>query len=38
MMFDSGGDETVEHVVLVCQRYERQRGRIVDVVRLGVGA
>ena len=24
----------MEHVVLVCERYEQQRGKMVDVVRL----
>ena len=38
MMCDGGWDESVEHMVLVCERYVRERERMVDVVRLEVGA
>lgn len=38
MMCDGGGDEYVEHVVLECERYERRRGSMMEVVRLEVGA
>ena len=34
VMCRSGGDETVEHVVLVCRRYERKRERVMGAVRL----
>ena len=37
-MYDSGGDESLEHVVLVSERYERQRGRLMEAVRLEVEA
>ena len=35
---DSGGDETIEHVVLVCRRYQLLRGRMMGAVRLEVEA
>ena len=35
---DSGDDETIEHVVLVCGRYELLRGRMMGAVRLEMGA
>ena len=35
---DSGDDETIEHVVLVCGRYELLRGRMMGAVRLEIGA
>ena len=37
-VLDNGRDETMDHVVLVCERYEQQRGKMKDVVRLEVGA
>ena len=38
VMCDSSEDETVEHVVLVCGRYERLRERMMGVVSLEVKA
>ena len=38
MSYDSGEDETVEHVVLVCGRYELLRGMMMGAIRLEVEA
>ena len=38
VLYDSGEDVAVEHVVFVCRRYELLRGRMMSAVRLEVRA